>query len=154
MGALHHPPLSHRYILAARDQQYVVVYYRGSNDAWDGYGGAVVYTRTPSLEQRWVPEIAEAVSRVGLRWEDFSLNDNSCRAAETKLEELEADLELVETRVAAGLQLAEQKVEAELRKDVDAVEREIEREVVGLEKEVVGLEKEFEKGLQRGLGRK
>lgn len=33
------------YILASKPEEYVVVYYRGNNDAWKGYGGAVVYTR-------------------------------------------------------------------------------------------------------------
>ena len=33
------------------------------------------------------------------RWSDFQQTDNSCRAAESKLEELEAYLQLVETKV-------------------------------------------------------
>ncbi len=33
------------YILASKPDEYVVVYYRGNNDAWKGYGGAVIYTR-------------------------------------------------------------------------------------------------------------
>lgn len=33
------------FVLGMRPDEYVAVYYRGSNDAWDGYGGAVVYTR-------------------------------------------------------------------------------------------------------------
>lgn len=33
------------YILASKPDQYVVIYYRGNNDAWKGYGGATVYTR-------------------------------------------------------------------------------------------------------------
>jgi len=43
---------------------YVVVYYRGSNDAWDGYGGAVIYTREPKLRQEYVPEISAALDKV------------------------------------------------------------------------------------------
>jgi hypothetical protein len=37
------------YILAQKPDEYVVVYYKGNNDAWQGYGGAVVYTRYISL---------------------------------------------------------------------------------------------------------
>lgn len=37
------------YIIASKPDSYVVVYYKGSNDAWDGYGGAVVYTRARQL---------------------------------------------------------------------------------------------------------
>lgn len=33
------------YILASKPDEYVVIYYRGNNDAWKGYGGATVYTR-------------------------------------------------------------------------------------------------------------
>ena len=33
------------YILAQKPDEYVVIYYRGNNDAWKGYGGATVYTR-------------------------------------------------------------------------------------------------------------
>lgn len=28
-----------------------VIYYRGKNDAWDGYGGATVYTKARQLPQ-------------------------------------------------------------------------------------------------------
>ena len=72
------------YILAARDQQYVVVYYRGSNDAWDGYGGAVVYTREPAFPTRYAGEVDAALGKVGLKFADFTLTDNTCRAAETR----------------------------------------------------------------------
>ena len=34
-----------------------------------------------------------------MRWENFALTDNSCKAAESKVEEFEADLQLVETKV-------------------------------------------------------
>ena len=33
------------YILAQKPDEYVVIYYRGNNDAWKGYGGATIYTR-------------------------------------------------------------------------------------------------------------
>merc|ERR1712166_3499 len=49
------------YILAAKDQKYVVVYYRGNNDAWDGYGGAVVYTKAAAFPKEYVPEVSEAL---------------------------------------------------------------------------------------------
>eukprot|EP00879_Flechtneria_rotunda_P033880 GHRR01037742.1.p1 GENE.GHRR01037742.1~~GHRR01037742.1.p1 ORF type:complete len:110 (-),score=33.00 GHRR01037742.1:514-843(-) len=39
------------YILAYKPDTYVVIYYKGSNDAWDGYGGAVVYTKARQLPQ-------------------------------------------------------------------------------------------------------
>ena len=33
------------YILDSEPDEYVVIYYRGNNDAWKGYGGATIYTR-------------------------------------------------------------------------------------------------------------
>ena len=37
------------YVLAQKPDEYVVIYYRGNNDAWKGYGGATVYTRCAPL---------------------------------------------------------------------------------------------------------
>eukprot|EP00965_Chrysotila_dentata_P003452 112154-Pleurochrysis_carterae.AAC.1 len=34
----------------------------------------------------------QAVAKVGVKWSDFQLTDNSCRAAESRLEEIENDL--------------------------------------------------------------
>ena len=33
------------YIVAYKPNEYAFVYYKGNNDAWKGYGGAVIYTR-------------------------------------------------------------------------------------------------------------
>ena len=41
-----------------------MVYYRGNNDAWDGYGGAVVYTKEPAFPKEFIPEMREAVEKV------------------------------------------------------------------------------------------
>ena len=84
----------------------MLVYYRGSNDAWDGYGGAVLYSRSKTVPQRAVPEIRAALSKVGLKWESFTATDNSCKPRESRLEEVEADLILVETKVGGGLRVA------------------------------------------------
>merc|ERR1719183_470139 len=121
------------YILAEKPQKYVVVYYRGNNDAWDGYGGAVVYTRAPALPKEYIPELREAVAKVGLKWDDFTLTDNTCKARESRLEEFEQDLFFVEARAANGLQL----VGKELAKDASLLEKQIEKDVVAIEKEVI-----------------
>jgi len=58
---------------------FAFVYYRGSNDAWDGYGGVVVYTRDASLPQSLVPRLREAAKKVGFDFDkDFTITDNSC----------------------------------------------------------------------------
>ena len=66
------------YVVAFKPEAYALIYYRGRNDAWDGYGGAVVYTRAPELSSRYVPELAAAAEKVGLRWSDFKESDNTC----------------------------------------------------------------------------
>ena len=46
------------YIIAYKPNEYAFVYYKGNNDAWKGYGGAVVYTR-------WVRFRAEHAEQLG-----------------------------------------------------------------------------------------
>jgi len=131
------------YILAHRPNEYFVVYYRGSNDAWDGYGGAVVYSRDPIFPKKYEKEIAEAVAKVGVKWSDFQLTDNSCRAAESRLEEIENDLIFVETKVAGNLQVVTRNIGDEIQllekaalKEAEIIEKEIEKDVIQAEKEV------------------
>jgi violaxanthin de-epoxidase len=59
---------------------FVFVYYRGSNDAWDGYGGAVVYTRDSKLPPELIPRLKIAAQKAN-NWDwdkDFTLTDNTC----------------------------------------------------------------------------
>jgi len=137
------------YILGARDEAYVVVYYRGSNDAWDGYGGAVVYSREPRLPRKYYKEVDESLGKVGLKFKDFELTDNSCKAAETKLEELEADLVLVETRAASGLLDLERGFVKEITKDVVAVEGEVIKEEKAVVNYVIKEEQAVENFVQK-----
>jgi violaxanthin de-epoxidase len=43
------------------DNSWVLVYYCGCNDAWCGYGGAVLYTQSRTLPQAAVPQITKAI---------------------------------------------------------------------------------------------
>lgn len=142
------------YILGHRPQKYVVVYYRGSNDAWDGYGGAVVYSRDAAFPKEYSAEVDQALSKVGLKFADFELTDNTCKPRESRLEELEADVEFVSTKVAGTIQLKAKAMKEEIEKDVVALETEVVKDVVGLEKEIekdlISVEKEVEKDI-RGL---
>lgn len=124
------------YVLAAKDQKYVVVYYRGNNDAWDGYGGAVVYTKAAAFPMEFVPEVRAAVEKVGLKWEDFVLTDNTCKQRESKLEEFEQDLVFVESRAGATLQVQGNRIFKEVEKDVKIIEQEVEKDVKAVEQEV------------------
>jgi VDE lipocalin domain len=55
-----------------------MIYYRGNNDAWKGYGGAVVYTRAPKLPQEYIPELKAAAEAAGLDWSKFTTTNNTC----------------------------------------------------------------------------
>jgi violaxanthin de-epoxidase len=58
---------------------FAFVYYRGSNDAWDGYGGAVVYTRDAQMPESLRPRLREAAKKVGFDFDkEFVVTDNSC----------------------------------------------------------------------------
>mmetsp|Transcript_28092 Transcript_28092/g.43054 ORF Transcript_28092/g.43054 Transcript_28092/m.43054 type:complete len:489 (+) Transcript_28092:118-1584(+) len=59
---------------------FAFVYYRGSNDAWDGYGGVVVYTRDSKLPTELLPRLREAAAKVNFDFDkDFTVTDNTCR---------------------------------------------------------------------------
>eukprot|EP00522_Entomoneis_paludosa_P000638 CAMPEP_0172473304 /NCGR_PEP_ID=MMETSP1065-20121228/68785_1 /TAXON_ID=265537 /ORGANISM="Amphiprora paludosa, Strain CCMP125" /LENGTH=421 /DNA_ID=CAMNT_0013231475 /DNA_START=276 /DNA_END=1541 /DNA_ORIENTATION=- len=63
---------------------FAFVYYRGSNDAWDGYGGVVVYTRDAKLPASLLPRLRVAAEKVGFDFDkDFTVTDNSCPAEQS-----------------------------------------------------------------------
>lgn len=58
---------------------FAFVYYRGANDAWVGYGGAVVYTRDSKLPEELRPRLREAAKKVKFDFDkDFTVTDNTC----------------------------------------------------------------------------
>lgn len=144
---------------------FAFVYYRGENDAWVGYGGAVVYTREPALPQVLLPRLREAARKVNFDFDkDFDLTDNTCktmeRGEETVLREKFAGKMAIQTekqlqqqavmaRTAArnevgqaekALEKLENKAvqfEQELVKDVSSVEKEIVKDVIRAEKVIV-----------------
>lgn len=61
-----------------KDDDFVFIYYRGKNDAWDGYGGAVVYTKSPKLPESIIPNLQAAANRVNLNFNKFTTTDNTC----------------------------------------------------------------------------
>jgi violaxanthin de-epoxidase len=40
--------------------------------------GATVYTRASAFPAEYAPEMKKAAEAVGLKWEDFTLTDNTC----------------------------------------------------------------------------
>ncbi|KAI2495650.1 VDE lipocalin domain-containing protein [Fragilaria crotonensis] len=64
---------------SAQTPPFAFVYYRGSNDAWDGYGGVVVYTRASQLPESLLPRLRAAAKKVNMDFDrDFAITDNSC----------------------------------------------------------------------------
>jgi len=144
---------------------FVLVYYRGANDAWIGYGGAVVYTRASRLPEELIPRLREGVKKVNFDWDkDFSVTDNTCREMKGK------DAQLLKEKFAGKVALQTEKqlqaaavsvrgnavntVKAQklffeeeatsatkaydvLRQSSIDFEKEIEKDIVGIEKEIV-----------------
>jgi len=64
---------------------FAFVYYRGSNDAWDGYGGVVVYTREAKLPDSLLPRMREAAKKIGYDFDkDFAVTDNTCKSLDNQ----------------------------------------------------------------------
>jgi len=67
--------------LEGAEDDWFAVYYRGRNDEWDGYGGAVIYSQQPALDQTKVAEYRAAFDRAGVpavAWDKFTVTDNTC----------------------------------------------------------------------------
>ncbi|KAG5186543.1 violaxanthin de-epoxidase chloroplast precursor [Tribonema minus] len=79
------------YILDAVPDSHVLVYYRGQNDAWTGYGGAVLYTRDASYDRALVPRLEAACKKANIKWSDFQATDNSCKPQTRDPAELRAE---------------------------------------------------------------
>ena len=98
------------------------MYYRGRNDAWDGYGGAVLYTRAPTVDNAFVPELSAAAAKLGLRWSDFRETDNTCGPAPPLEVTRPADLDTLADDVRA--------LEGAAEAEVEVIEAELENSLV------------------------
>lgn len=112
-----------RYIISSKIENkpddYVFVYYRGRNDAWDGYGGAVVYTRSAVLPETIVPELKRAAQNVGRNFNKFIRTDNSCGPEPPLVERLEKKVEEGEQTLIREVE----QIEGEVEKGVEKVEK-------------------------------
>ena len=154
------------YIIDYEPNDFVLVYYMGSNDAWDGYGGSFLYTREPTVRKELIPRLEKAVESMGLKykWSDFTLTDNSCKDLKedptvlrekfaTKIlisEEQQLQEQLTSLRTAAVNTINKDEKEAE--KSIIYLEQELQKYLseIGREAEVIveGVEKEIEKDLR------
>lgn len=132
------------YIAAFKPDAYALVYYRGRNDAWDGYGGAVLYTRAPTVDPAFVPELSAAAERVGLRWSDFVETDNTCGPAPPLQLTRPADLDTLADDVRA--------LEGEAEGVADVLEAELEEGLVSFSRGFTLLGKDI-KGTEQAAER-
>ncbi|XVF57005.1 hypothetical protein PTKIN_Ptkin06aG0167900 [Pterospermum kingtungense] len=102
-----------------KQDDYVFVYYRGRNDAWDGYGGAIVYTRSATLPESIVPELERAAKNVGRDFNKFIRTENTCGPEPPLVERLEKKVEEGEQTLIKEVEL----IEGEVEKEVERVEK-------------------------------
>ncbi|KAL1820991.1 violaxanthin de-epoxidase, chloroplastic [Daucus carota subsp. sativus] len=146
------------YILSSKlegtPEDYLFVYYRGKNDAWDGYGGAFVYTRSAVLPESIVPELERAAKSVGRDFNTFIRTDNTCGPEPPLIDRLEKTAEAGERTIIKEVEEIEQEVEKVKDTEVSLFRRLAEGFKVFLEDEqnaLNGLTKEEEEilsGLQ------
>nr|XP_043609854.1 violaxanthin de-epoxidase, chloroplastic [Erigeron canadensis] len=118
------------YILSSqidnKPDDYIFVYYRGRNDAWDGYGGAVIYTRSATLPESIVPRLQEAAQSVGRNFDTFIRTDNTCGPEPPLVERLEKTAEVGEKFIIKEAEEGEKFI----IKEAEEIEEEVEKEVV------------------------
>lgn len=127
---------------------FAFVYYRGENDAWIGYGGAVVYTRDAALPESLLPRLREAAKKVNFDFDkDFTLTDNSCKVLEKGEEILLREKFAGKMAIQTERQLQQQAVMARTAavNDVGRAEKSAERALERLERKAVQFEKELVK---------
>lgn len=99
-----------------KPDDYIFIYYRGRNDAWDGYGGAVVYTRSAVLPESIIPELDRAAKSVGRDFSKFIRTDNTCGPEPSIVERLEKKVEEGEKTIVREVEELEEEVEKDLEK--------------------------------------
>lgn len=131
------------YIPAYKEGEWVYIYYRGTNDAWDGYGGATVYATSPDLKPEWIPDLEAASKKVGVDWKDMVITDNSCKpappltiTAPTDLDTLADDAKVLEKDLEQDFE----KAEAVVADDVKKVGRFLGAEFNSIEKKLEQIE--------------
>ncbi|XP_074307875.1 violaxanthin de-epoxidase, chloroplastic [Silene latifolia] len=118
------------YILSSKIENqpddYIFVYYRGRNDAWDGYGGAVIYTRSPTLPESILPELEKAAQSVGRDLKTFIRTDNTCGPEPPLVERLEKKVEEGEKTILSEVELLEGEVEKVKETEMTLLQRLVE----------------------------
>uniref|UniRef100_A0A0A9CZV7 VDE lipocalin domain-containing protein n=1 Tax=Arundo donax TaxID=35708 RepID=A0A0A9CZV7_ARUDO len=106
-----------------KEDDYIFVYYRGRNDAWDGYGGAVVYTRSKTVPETIVPELERAAKSVGRDFSTFIRTDNTCGPEPPLVERIEKTVEEGEKTIVREVQEIEGEVKELEEEEVTLFQR-------------------------------
>lgn len=114
------------------EQGFVLIYYRGQNDAWAGYGGGTLYTRSKTISPEVLERVREATAKAKVPYDKYwKVTDNTCAAegdpaklrtiyAEKVLEQAEMGFEEQLTLLARSTM---NKVDQEEKLIVDAANR-------------------------------
>ena len=127
---------------------FAFVYYRGENDAWIGYGGAVVYTRDAKLPESLRPRLREAAKKVNFDFDkDFDVTDNTCKALEKGEEVILREKFAGKMAIQTEKQLQQQAVLARTAasNEVGEAEKAAEKAVKKIEDKAVQFEQELAK---------
>jgi violaxanthin de-epoxidase len=125
---------------------FAFVYYRGENDAWVGYGGAVVYTREAKLPDVLLPRLREAAKKVNFDFDrDFEKPDNSCKVMQDGERVILREKFAGKMAIQTEKQLQQQAVLARTAasNSVGAAEKAAEKAVQSIEDKAVEFEKEL-----------
>lgn len=125
---------------------FAFVYYRGENDAWVGYGGAVVYTREAQLPEVLLPRLREAAKKVNFDFDrDFSLNDNTCKIMQDGERVILREKFAGKMAIQTEKQLQQQAVLARTAtlQSLDMTEKTAEKAIQNIEEKAVLFEKEL-----------
>merc|ERR1712127_742910 len=127
---------------------FAFVYYRGENDAWVGYGGAVVYTRDAKLPEVLLPRLREAAKKVNFDFDrDFDVTDNTCKALDKGESVVLREKFAGKMAIQTEKQLQQQAVLARTAasNEVGTVEKSAEKALQRIEDKAVQFEKELAK---------
>jgi len=63
------------------EKGFVLIYYRGQNDAWAGYGGGTLYTRSKTIPPEIMDRVREATGKAKVPYDRYwKETDNTCAA--------------------------------------------------------------------------
>ncbi|CAM9476966.1 unnamed protein product [Scytosiphon promiscuus] len=96
------------YVLDSEPNSFVLVVYRGSNDAWDGYGGGTLYTKDKTVPPGIVDRVKAKSEAAGIKWSRWTYNDNTCKPQTSETAELLREKYAKKLVLSEGRQLQEQ----------------------------------------------